>query len=406
MGHDAVEEWMYPLKVILVGCNEQVLPQVRQALHDNPAVTEAEFPRVNDAIDNYRWAQDETRLLILYVRGIQEVDDLQRLKRTFASWPILALIDFSRSGSSNLLLLANRAGASQVVPLPLELDDFRAALDAIGKDYGYAAANAKVVAVSGVTGGCGATSLTINLAYEMMYLDKVCSIAAELACQRGMLATYLNVEPQYVISDLLTADAKLDMHMVEKALTRVADNFHILSGAHHTITPMDVQARDVHRLLDYLRRLAQVLVLDVPCTNDELFLQTLNAADQIVLVSEPNPPALRALHLVLELLGRGDGMPEDATVHVVLNRYDARNTDLELKKIQELLRLPRVHTVANDYTAVRGALNSGVVLRAKAPRSRALADVDKLARLIYGGIEPPTGVGARLLGSLAKVFGG
>jgi pilus assembly protein CpaE len=397
---------MYPLKVILVGCNEQVLPQVRQALHDNPAVTEAEFPRVNDAIDNYRWAQDETRLLIVYVRGIQEVDELQKLKRTFAAWPILALIDFSRSGSSNLLLLANRAGASQVVPIPLEMDDFRAALDAVGKDFGYAAANAKVMAVCGVTGGAGASTLTINLAHEMMYLEKVRSIAAELNCQRGMLANLLNVDPHYVISDLLSADAKLDMHMVEKALTPVADNFAILSGAHHSITPMDVQPRDVQRLLDYLRRLAQVLVLDVPCGTDDLFLQTLSAADQIVLVTEPNPPALRALQMVLELLGRGEGLPEDSTVHVVLNRFDTRSPDVDVKKVQELLRVPRLHLVANDYQAVRASLNSGVVLRAKAPRSRALADIDKLARLLYSGVEPTPGVGARLLNGLAKVFGG
>jgi pilus assembly protein CpaE len=397
---------MYPLKVILVGCNEHVLPQVRQALHDNPAVTEAEFPRVSDAVDNYRWAQDETRLLIAYIRGIQEVEDLQRLKWTFPAWPILALIDFSRSGSSNLLLLANRAGASQVVPVPLEMDDFRSALDAIGKDYGYAAANAKVIAVSGVTGGAGATTLTINLAYELAHLDKVRSIAAELHCQRGMLATFLNVEPHYAITDLLSADTKLDLHMVEKALTPVADGFSILSGAHQSITPMEVLPRDVQRLLDYLRRLAQVLVLDVPCTNDALFLQTLGAADQVVLVCEPNPPALRALQMVLELLGRGDGLPEESTVHVVLNRFDTRAPDVDIKKVQDLLRVPRLHLVANDYAAVRRSLDAGVVLRAKAPRSRALADIDKLARLVYGGVEPAAGVGARLLGGLAKVFGG
>ena len=80
---------MYPLRVILVGCNETVLPQVRQALHDNPAVTEAEFNKVSEAIEDYRWAQDETRLLIASIKSLQDVDDLQKLKRTFAAWPIL-----------------------------------------------------------------------------------------------------------------------------------------------------------------------------------------------------------------------------------------------------------------------------------------------------------------------------
>jgi Flp pilus assembly CpaE family ATPase len=80
--------------------------------------------------------------------------------------------------------------------------------------------------------------------------------------------------------------------------------------------------------------------------------------------------------------------------------------DVDIRKVQDLLRVPRLHLVANDYAAVRRSLDSGVVLRARAPRSRALADIDKLARLVCGGVEPPPGVGARLLNGLAKVFGG
>src|SRR6185369_14942230 len=113
--------------------------------------------------------------------------------------------------------------------------------------------------------------IAVNLGYELMHLEKVRSIVAELNMQRGVLATYLNVEPLYVIPDLLSSDCKLDMHMVEKALTPVSGDFFILSGAHQAISQMEVQSRDLQRLLDYLRRLAQVLVLDVPCNSDETF---------------------------------------------------------------------------------------------------------------------------------------
>jgi pilus assembly protein CpaE len=398
---------MYPLKVILVGCNGNTLPQVRQALHENPAVTEAEFSQAAEAIDNYRWAQDEGRLLVVHIRSLQEVEDVQRLKRTFPAWPILALIDAPRGQAFELALLANRAGASQVVPAPLDAEDFRAALDAIGKDHGYAAANAKVLAVSGVTGGCGATALAINLAHELLHLEKTRAIVAELNFQRGMLATYLNVEPSYVVHDLLASEGKLDLHMVQKALTPVTDNFLLLSGAHHAITPLEVQPRDLQRLLDYLRRLAQVLVLDVPCTSDDLYVQTLAAADQVILVAEPTLASLRALRLVLDLLGRGETSQATgiATVHLVLNRYDPRNEEFDLKKVENLLKVPRLNTVANDYAAMSAALNSGQPLRQKAPRSRALADIDRLARLLWTGIEPQTAGGWKLLGKLSRVFG-
>jgi Flp pilus assembly CpaE family ATPase len=137
-----------------------------------------------------------------------------------------------------------------------------------------------------------------------------------------------------------------------------------------------------------------------------LFLQTLAAADQVVLVAEPTPPSLRSLHMVLELLGRADqdrGSGE-WPIHVVLNRADGKGQDLDLKKVQELLRVSRLHTIANDYQNVRAALNNGKVLRQAAPRSRALADVDKLARLLWSGDEAE-GSAWKLLNPLAKVFG-
>ena len=145
-------------------------------------------------------------------------------------------------------------------------------------------------------------------------------------------------------------------------------------------------------------------MLDVPCTLDELFLQTLAAADQVVFVAEPNPASLRSLHLVLEMLNQAGEGRGDYPVYVVLNRYDSRNSDVEPRRIQELLRVRRLYTVGNDYTAIRAALNGGQTLRAQAPRSKALADIDRLARILYGGDEIDGG-GWKLFNPLARMFG-
>ena len=362
---------MYPLKALLVNCSPQIIPTVRQAVHNHPAVAEGEFNRVADALDACRGAQAETRLLIFHLKGLDDLDDLQRLERALPEWPILALVDGCDERSQNMLLLANRAGAAQVVPTPLDEEDFRLAMDAIGQRHGFNTPNARMIAVSGVTGGCGATTVALNLAYQIVLKAQQHTILAEMAFQQGTLATYLNVDPKYVIHDLLASGVKLDLHVVQQALTSIEPHFDILSGPHRQIMPLDVSPLDVNRLLDYLRRLCRVIVLDVPRSNDEVYIQTLAAADQVVLVAEQNLPSLRSLGLVLDMLGRTNLSPsvaEGRRIHLVVNRYNYASQEYSLARLEELLQVKKLLTVGNDYPAVSAALNAGKPLKVQSPR--------------------------------------
>ncbi len=256
--------------------------------------------------------------------------------------------------------------------MPLDAEDLHSGMDAICREHGYHGNEAKSVAIAGVTGGCGATTVAINLADIVAALHKRHCVLVELAMQKGMLATYLNVEPQYVLPDLLQTGIKLDLHVVRQALTRIADNFDIVSGAHFQITQVQVSTQDVLRLIEHFQRLAAVLVLDVPWTGDEHFLQTLSAANHLVLVAEQNLPSLRSLRLVLDMLNRSNltTAAGGLTVELVVNRYDARSKDFPLERVKDVLETPDLSTVANDYPSVNASVNRGVPLRS---RSSALA---------------------------------
>jgi len=404
---------MFPLKVIIVGLSDNLLLDVRRRLQAYPAEIEAEFRNINDAVERWSWSEDsDPRLVVTRFRGLDDLQELQCVKRAF-NWPMLTLVEGPRQEMLTLFILANRNGATQLVPMPLDEEDFRAAMESVASGCGFHGGNAKVIAVSGVTGGSGATTVAINLASEIAHLLKMHTILVELSLQKGMLGTYLNVEPSFTIPDLFTGPTALDLHMVKQALTTIAPNFDILTGAHHAIADVHVQHRDVLQLLDYLRRLCQVLVLDVPCTLDDSYLQTLSSASQVILVAEQNLPSLRSLKLVLEMLGRAnlnrESMSGDVGLHVVLNRYNPNMQDFDLAKLKELLRLPTMLTIANDYNAVNAALLHGMPLRVEHPRSRALADVDGLVRRLFGGTDPADknsqSKGWNLFSRLARAFG-
>src|SRR5712692_7849016 len=161
---------MYPLKVILIGSDDNLMPRVRRELLNKSADREAEYPDVGSTIADLRPAPGDSRLFIVHLKSPLELAQLKRLNGTFIGKPIVALVE---GKDPSILIGAMRAGAAQVVPLPLQPDDFQAALDCIPVQFSQTSNQTRVIAVSGVTGGCGSTTIALNLAYEIAYLGQV-----------------------------------------------------------------------------------------------------------------------------------------------------------------------------------------------------------------------------------------
>ena len=71
----------------------------------------------------------DTCLLIVQIDSVDELSELKRLSGTFVGWPIMVLTDNYQD--SNLVLKVVRMGASQVVALPLQSEDFSEAMNCI-----------------------------------------------------------------------------------------------------------------------------------------------------------------------------------------------------------------------------------------------------------------------------------
>jgi pilus assembly protein CpaE len=376
-------EFMYPLKVILVGCSEGTLLDVHRELVNHAATVEAEFPDVKSVIGELPLTQTEKRLFIVEVRSPEHLSHLERLNDTYIGRPILALVNVS---DPQVLVAAVRSGAAQVLALPIRTDEFRASMDRIARQFGYRPSECKVIAVSGVSEGCGVTTLAINLAHEIAYHQKVPTILTELGLQMGRLAISLNVKPRYTTHDLLTEMEHLDITSVRDALTPVADHFQVITGPYQTIQGRSISLPQVLRLIDYMRRLSNVVVLDMPYTYDDLYFGVLSAVDEIVLVAEPTVPSIHAMRMMLDKLGEKE---HTATIHSVINRHHTHDLDFSSKKFQDLVNVPTLLTVRNDHGPISEALTAGQPLRVVAPHSKVLEDVDKLARRVLGLEKPP-----------------
>jgi pilus assembly protein CpaE len=377
---------MYLLDVILIGTDESLLSQVREELLRRQVRIESEQPDAASAVDLDRQAaewkgsgESRPRLLVIHLASARVFNELRLLRNAFAGCPILALL--AGAGDPAALITAMREGATQVVPLPFQAEDFWAAWEAIAQQVGQSGRSSRVLAVSGVTGGTGATTLALNLASELASEHQVRCLLVDLSLQMGMLTSYLNIEPQSTIHDVLRDIPSQHLYAVQKGLTRVADHLQIIAGPYQAITPLEIKHQNVLQVIQFCRRLAELVVLDVPCTYDDHCFKTLAAADQIILVAEQRVPSIRAAKLICDRLAC---QPTSAAPHLVINRYNPKLKGFTIDDLEKLLPVSRVSSIANDEVGFTAAVNQGRPLRQEAPQSSALADIDALSENLLG----------------------
>jgi pilus assembly protein CpaE len=365
------------LSAVLVGCSAGTLVEVRREL-DSLGLHVAEEVHDLRAAAARRPSTGHDALFLVEARSAEDVVQLGRLNEAFPGRPIMALVD--PSSDPSLFLRAMRSGAAQVVRVPLQVEDFRASVERLAVQFGFARSRAEAVVVSGVKPGSGATTVAINLAAQAAHVLDLPTILVEPSGQHGRLATYLNVEPSFTTQDLLEDPGRLDAQLVRQALTRVADGFQILAGPFRAIRPAAVPPEVALRLIGLARQQAGGLVIDLPASFDDLYFEVMAAASRVVLVAEQKVASLYALRVLLDALDER-GLAADRVV--VVNRFEPRLKDFALARVEEIAGRGNVVTVANDYAAVVAAENHGRLLRLESPRSRVLNDIDDLARRIF-----------------------
>lgn len=383
-------------RVVLVGVEDALQGPLRAALRQRSAEPAVVCADLAAARAEARAHAGDAHLFIVRLPDGSDPASLAVLTASAPGQPTMALLPPGSDLAQ--LLAAQRAGAAQVVLLPWQADDFLRALDCLAVQFAPPAREATVLAVCGVSGGAGATTLALNLAFELVSPRRNV-LLLELARQMGTLATYLNVEPPFTVHHLLADASRLTAPGVRQALTNVAPGLDVLVGPYQDITPGPPAPRHVYQLIELCRRLASVVVLDVPCAFDDMQFETLALADQVVLVGVQSISSVRTLKMVRDTLEREEGL---RAPRLVINRYEPAMPGFSAARLSELLQAPQVHTVANDYPSVMSALNHGKPLQLAAPHSRVLADVRQLARSLSGEKPLP---GSDQGDRLAKVLG-
>ncbi len=135
--------------------------------------------------------------------------------------------------------------------------------------------------VHGLAGGTGATTLAVNLAWELANIEKkdpprVCLLDFDL--QFGSTSTYLDLPRREMVYEMLSDTESMDSESFMQALLTYNDKLHVLT-APAEILPLDlVTPEDIERIINIARSNFDYVVVDMPTTIVQWTETVLNAA--------------------------------------------------------------------------------------------------------------------------------
>ncbi|HTI82961.1 MAG TPA: AAA family ATPase [Acetobacteraceae bacterium] len=227
----------------------------------------------------------------------------------------------------------------------------------------------RVVTVTGVRGGVGASTIAVNLAWHLGKRANRHTVLVDGDLYRGSCALMLNAKSGPGLRTALETPQRIDELFIERTAQPVTDRLHVLSAEENLTDQVNYATGAAARLIETLRRRYNFVVIDAPYSGLELHRDLLMLGHQRILVLEPTLVGVRD---ALRLLGLPNGPLQVHRGLLVLNRLN-RAGMLTRQQTEEALKmkvdvaipdLPKfVEDAANfgEPAALNNRFNKGII---------------------------------------------
>lgn len=244
-----------------------------------------------------------------------------------------------------------------------------------------------ILPVHGLAGGTGATTLAVNLAWELATIQKdnaprVCLIDFDF--QYGSISTYLDLPRREAVYEMLSDTASIDNVSFLQALLTYNEKLHVMTAPSEML-PLDiVTSEDINRVLDVARANFDFVVVDMPSTVVQWTEAVLNQAHIYFATMELDMrSAQNALRMIRAL--KAEELPFEK-LRYALNRAP-KFTDLSgksrAKRLAESLDITIELQLPDGSKQVTQSNDHGMPLAETAAKNPLRKEIAKLAKSIY-----------------------
>lgn len=244
-----------------------------------------------------------------------------------------------------------------------------------------------LIVVHGLAGGVGASTMAVNLAWELATADKndapsVCLIDLDL--QYGAVATFLDLPRREAVYEMLSDTENMDDEIFAQSLVTFEETLHVLTAPSEML-PLDLlTSEDVARVLETARGQFDYVVVDMPSTLVQWSEAVLTHAHiYFAMIELDMRCAQNTLRFKRAL--QSEELPVEK-LRYVLNRAP-KFTDLSskgrVKRLAESLSISIDVQLPDGGKPITQANDHGLPLATAAPKSPLRREIARLAASIH-----------------------
>jgi pilus assembly protein CpaE len=304
--------------------------------------------------------------ILLVDEAVGPIPAIDVIRDVSSRIPYVATMLMSSVASPQQLEAVVDSGGRGMIALDEPFEDLRRRLLAAGEWSlkvrgikaelgGLSATSCLVLTFVGAKGGVGTTLIALHTARVAQQRLRVCLL--DLDSMASDLASYTAVAPRRDLADLAALGTSLSVQAVQEVVFADATGLNILCAPADPERGEDIDAALVRSLLILLRQMYDVVVVDAGSAVTDTTATVLELADEVVVVTTPDMPAIRGARRVIDACQRL-GLRDSSAMRVLVNRVDPR------RQLQPA-NLPRMlagSVLSSGIPAVFSALEDGINL--------------------------------------------
>jgi pilus assembly protein CpaE len=324
---------------------------------------------------------------------------LQLLGEMARMGPSIQVVALLAGNDPDAMLRCLRGGAVDFLIQPFTPEQVEGVLAKLARTLpseGGGKEPAKIFVVMPAKGACGATTIASNLAFQWKRLGAKRVLLADLDPLTGTLSFLLKIKSVYSFADVLMRAYELDHDLWNSMVTPV-HGIDVLLAPEILVEGAN-DLRDPSPILDYARHNYDVVIIDAGGVYGEWNLNQARMANELLLVTTNELPALQAAQRALSYLdanriGRWK-------IRLIVNRY-MRDVGLSREVISTALHTEVYDIFPSDYEAVQKSMMEGK----PAPSSTSFGkSIMLLAEKLSGQTETAKKKKSSSLGGLLGLF--
>ncbi len=244
----------------------------------------------------------------------------------------------------------------------------------------------RMIAFVGAKGGAGSSTICHNVAWTISSAYKNDVVLADLDLAYGTANMNLDQDPTQGIADAVFSPDRVDDILLDRLLAKCAEHLSLLAAPSTLERTYDFDAHAFNSILEVAQRGAPCVAVDIPNQWNGWTKQVLAAADEVVVVAEPELANLRnAKNLVDTII---EIRPNDARPKLVMNKVGVqKRPEIAVADFANAIGIEPMAVIPFDPALFGTASNNGQMVSEADPKNPISDMMTTIAQVVTGKAE-------------------